>query len=158
MYISHCKESQRNQTTRHLPYGELQPIQAELRSYHTVTMDWIVALPESPDSKDALLTTTCKSTKRVVLTPGCADWIAQQWAAAWILDLEVRDWSYPLQLISDRDPKFLSDFFRSMAKALHIKLCTTAAYHLQADRQSERTNQTVEIALRYFVTGHLDDS
>ena len=119
-------------------------------------MDWIVALPETPDGKDALLTTTCKSTKRIVLTPGRADWTAQQWAAAWIVDLEVRDWSYPLQIISDRDPKFLSDFFTAMAGALKIKMCTTAAYHPQADGQSERTNQTVEIGLRYFVTGHPD--
>jgi len=104
-------------------------------------MDWVVALLEAPGGKDALLITTCKSTKRVVLTPGRADWTAQQWATAWIMDLEIRDWSYPLQLISDRDPKFLSGFYTAIAKALYIKMCTTSAYRPQADGQSERTNQ-----------------
>jgi hypothetical protein len=50
-------------------------------------------------------------------------------ADAWIVDLEKMDWSIPLQLISDRDPKFLSDFFTALAKALHIKMCTPVAYH-----------------------------
>lgn len=53
-------------------------MQAELRPYYTVTMDWIVALLETRDRRDSLLTTTCKSTKRVVLTPGRTDWSAQQ--------------------------------------------------------------------------------
>jgi len=154
MYIDHCWPCKRNQTTRHPPYGELQPIQTEFLPFHTVTMDWIVALPEVPE--DALLTTTCKATKRVALTPGFTTWTAQEWAAAWLTTLEIRDWSYPLQIISDRDPKFTSDFFTAMAKALHIKMCTTTAYHPQADGQSERTNQTVEIALRYNVTSHPD--
>ena len=120
-------------------------------------MDWIVALPEAKNGHNALLTTTCKATKRVCLTSGRDDWSAQQWASSWIVDLEIRDWSYPLNLISDRDPKFLSDFFKGVAKALKIKMLTTSAYHPQADGQSERTNQTVEIALRYHMTTTDDD-
>jgi hypothetical protein len=71
-------------------------------------MDWVVAIPETktPFHYSALLTTACKATKKVCLTPGRDDWTAQEWAAAWIKDLEIRDWSYPLRIISDRDPKF----------------------------------------------------
>jgi hypothetical protein len=36
---------------------------------------------------------------------------------------------------------------------LGVKLGMTAAFHLQADGQSERTNQTVETALRCFIGG-----
>lgn len=105
-------------------------------------MDWVVAIPETktPFHYSALLTTTCKATKKVCLTPGRDDWTAQEWAAAWVKDLEIRDWSYPLRIISDRDPKFLSDFFKGMAKALKIKMLTSSAYHPQTDGQSERTN------------------
>ena len=37
-------------------------------------------------------------------------------------------------------------------KIMGTKLATTAAYHPEADGQSERTNQTVAIAIRFFVT------
>ena len=43
-----------------------------------------------------------------------------------------------------------------MAKALKIKMLTSSAYHPQTDGQSERTNQTVEIGLRYFITSNPD--
>ena len=155
-YIAHCKPCQYNQTKRHQPHGELKPIQHEVVPFQTVTMDWIVAMPETraPFSYNALLTTTCKATKKVCLTPGRDTWSAQEWADAWVRDLEIRDWSYPLRLVSDRDPKFLSGFFKGMAKALKIKMLTSSAYHPQTDGQSERTNQTVEIGLRYFLTSN----
>lgn len=41
-----------------------------------------------------------------------------------------------------------------MAKALKIKMLTSSAYHPQTDGQSERTNQTVEIGIRYFITSN----
>lgn len=37
-------------------------------------------------------------------------------------------------------------------------MLTSTAYHPQTDEQSERTNQTIEIALRYFLTSHLDEN
>ena len=156
VYIDHCEPCLYNQTKRHQPYGELKPMQQEVLPFHTVTMDWIVAIPETkpPSCYNALLTTTCKATKKICLTPGRDDWSAQDWAAAWVRDLEIRDWSYPLRLVSDRDPKFLSDFFKGMAKSLKIKMLTSSAYHPQTDGQSERTNQTVEIAIRYFMTSN----
>ena len=51
-------------------------------------------------------------------------------------------------IVSDRDPKFLSDFWEALFKRSGVKLARTAAYHLQADGQSERTVQTVEVTLR----------
>ena len=37
-----------------------------------------------------------------------------------------------------------------------MSLLTSTAYHSQTDGQSEGTNQTVEIALRYLLTSHPD--
>ena len=77
-YIAHCEPCQHNQTKRHQPHGELKPIQLEVIPFHTVTMDWIVAMPETkaPFCYNALLTTTCKATKKICLTPGRDDWSA----------------------------------------------------------------------------------
>ena len=69
VYIEHCPSCQLNQTRRHPIYGELHPISAPSIPFHTVAIDFIVALP-SYGSFDALMTVTCKLTKRNLLIPG----------------------------------------------------------------------------------------
>ena len=60
-------------------------------------------------------------------------------------------------IISDRDTKFLSSFWRSIFEKLGVQLLTSTAYHPQTDKQSERTNQSVEIGLQYFLTENPDE-
>ncbi|GKC77242.1 putative reverse transcriptase domain-containing protein [Tanacetum coccineum] len=57
----------------------------------------------------------------------------------------------PVSIICDRDPRFASNFWRSLQKALGTSLDMSTAYHLQNDGQSERTIQTLEDMLRACV-------
>ncbi|GJX07847.1 putative reverse transcriptase domain-containing protein [Tanacetum coccineum] len=57
----------------------------------------------------------------------------------------------PVSIISDRDSKFTSQFWKSLNKALGTQLDMSTAYHPQTDGQSERTNQTLEDMLRACV-------
>ncbi|GJW19297.1 putative reverse transcriptase domain-containing protein [Tanacetum coccineum] len=50
----------------------------------------------------------------------------------------------PVSIICDRDPRFASNFWRSLQKALGTSLDMSTAYHPQTDRQSKRTIQTLE--------------
>lgn len=45
----------------------------------------------------------------------------------------------------------MSSFWKTIFTKLNIDMLTSTAYHPQTDGQSERTNQTVEIALRYYL-------
>ncbi|GKC54416.1 putative reverse transcriptase domain-containing protein [Tanacetum coccineum] len=54
----------------------------------------------------------------------------------------------PVSIIYDRDPRFTSNFWRSLQKALGTNLDMSTAYHPQTDGQSERTIQTLEDMLR----------
>nr|GFA16363.1 putative reverse transcriptase domain-containing protein [Tanacetum cinerariifolium] len=45
----------------------------------------------------------------------------------------------PVSIISDRDGKFTSHFYKSFNKALGTRLDMSTAYHPQTDGQSERT-------------------
>ncbi|GJT19873.1 putative reverse transcriptase domain-containing protein [Tanacetum coccineum] len=49
-----------------------------------------------------------------------------------------------VSIICDHDPKFASNFWRSLQKALGTSLDMSIAYHPQTDGQSERTIQTLE--------------
>ncbi|GJW83868.1 putative reverse transcriptase domain-containing protein [Tanacetum coccineum] len=57
----------------------------------------------------------------------------------------------PISIIYDRDPRFASNFWKSLQKALGTSLDMSTAYHPQTDRQSERTIQTLEDMLRACV-------
>nr|GEV84225.1 putative reverse transcriptase domain-containing protein [Tanacetum cinerariifolium] len=50
----------------------------------------------------------------------------------------------PVSIISDRDPRFASNFWKSFQNALGTRLDMSTAYHLKTDGQSERTIQTLE--------------
>ncbi|GJY30606.1 putative reverse transcriptase domain-containing protein [Tanacetum coccineum] len=50
----------------------------------------------------------------------------------------------PVSIIYDRDPRFASNFWRSLQKALGTNLDMSTVYHPQTDGQSERTIQTLE--------------
>ncbi|GKD75509.1 putative reverse transcriptase domain-containing protein [Tanacetum coccineum] len=54
----------------------------------------------------------------------------------------------PVSIICDRDPRFASNFWRSLQKALGTNLDMSIAYHPQTDGQSERTIQTLKDMLR----------
>ncbi|GJT03714.1 putative reverse transcriptase domain-containing protein, partial [Tanacetum coccineum] len=57
----------------------------------------------------------------------------------------------PVSIISDRDSKFMSHFWKSLNEALDTQLDMSTAYHPQIDDQSERTIQTLEDMLRACV-------
>nr|GEX79224.1 putative reverse transcriptase domain-containing protein [Tanacetum cinerariifolium] len=57
----------------------------------------------------------------------------------------------PVSIICDRDPRFASNFWKSLQKALGTSLDMSTAYHPETDRQSERTIQTLEDMLRACV-------
>ncbi|GJS31483.1 putative reverse transcriptase domain-containing protein [Tanacetum coccineum] len=57
----------------------------------------------------------------------------------------------PVSIICDRDPRFASNFWRSLQKALGTSLDMSTAYHPQTDGQSERTIQTLKDMLRACV-------
>ena len=54
-------------------------------------------------------------------------------------------------LLTDRDPKFLAELWGGIFKRLGVDLLYSTAYYPQTDGSSERTNQTIEIALRFYI-------
>ena len=155
-YIEHCPECELNQTKRHKPYGSLVPIDRPSIPFHTIAMDFIVGLPMTSEGYDSLLTVTDKFSKRVLLVPGKSTFSAAEWADVLLAALTQQGWGIPAATISDRDSKFMSELWQAIFKKLGTDILASTAYHPQTDGQSERTNQTVEIAIRYFVTSSRD--
>lgn len=110
-------------------------------------MDFIIALPRSKNGHDALNSMTDKFSKANGFVPGCTDWSAEQWAIATLCFWQTADWGIPVVLITDRDMKFLGNFWSTIFSLLQVKHLYSTAYHPQTDGQSKRTNQTYEIVI-----------
>ena len=57
----------------------------------------------------------------------------------------------PVSIVSDRAPRFTSQFWKSFQKAMGTQLSMSTAFHPQTDGQSERTIQILEDMLRACV-------
>jgi hypothetical protein len=102
------------------------------------------------------MTVTDKLTKMTTLILGNEDWAAEKWANAFFKSY-YHHWGVPSRIITDRGKIFLSEFWTALFRILRTTLLVTTAYHPQSDGQSERTNQTVEIALRHLVNLRKDN-
>ena len=59
--------------------------------------------------------------------------------------------------MSDRDPRFMSDFWKSLMATLKVRLGMASAYHPQTDGQTEKVNHAIATYLRAF-TRHCPDN
>jgi hypothetical protein len=57
----------------------------------------------------------------------------------------------PKEIVSGRDAKFTSNFWKSLMVGLETKLLFSTTYHPQTDGQMERVNQILEDMLRMHV-------
>ena len=63
----------------------------------------------------------------------------------------VRLHGVPVSIVSDGDPRFMAQFWKSFKKAMGTQLSMSIAFHPQIDGQSERTIQILEDMLRACV-------
>ena len=61
----------------------------------------------------------------------------------------------PKVIISDRDPKFTGNFWKSLFKGLNTTLNFSTSFHPQTDGHTERVNQVLEDLLRMYVKEQL---
>jgi hypothetical protein len=105
---------------------------------------------------NSFLTITDKSTKYVVLVPGCETWTAQHWAQAYFNNV-FPIFGVPGAAISDCGSVFVSLFWTTIFNLMKTDCIATTAYNPRSDGQSELTNQVVEIASRHLINEHQDD-
>ena len=129
-YIACCPQCRLNQTSRHAPYGNMVAITSPQLPFHTICMDFILALPYSGAQRfDSILTVTDKFSKGKLLIPGRESMSAKEWAASLLNYLRLCNWGIPRATISDQDPKFRLEPWKELFKLLKIDLLVSTAYH-----------------------------
>jgi hypothetical protein len=63
----------------------------------------------------------------------------------------------PKRIVSDRDPRFVSKFWKELMRLMGAELKSSIAFHPQTDGQTERTNRTMLELLRPHIDHQQDD-
>ena len=152
-YVTHCFQCQLNQIKRHKSYEKLMLISSTSKSFHTISIDFVMTIFEDFDS---LLTAFCKFFKRVMIISKKFIYSAEKWVELAFDRFQLTDWEISAAIIFDRDFKFIFEFWRNLFKRFDVDLLTFIFYHAQTDEQSKRTNQIVKIAIRFLITINID--
>ncbi|GKE02242.1 putative reverse transcriptase domain-containing protein [Tanacetum coccineum] len=105
---------------------------------------------QRPSGYDTIWVIVDRLTKSAIFIPMRETNSKEKLARMYLKEVVTRH-RVPVSIICDRDPRFASNFWRSLQKALGTNLDISIAYHPQTDRQSERTIQTLEDMLRACV-------
>jgi len=100
-------------------------------------------LPNTPKGNDAIWVIVDRLTKSAHFIPINITFPVSQLAEIYIRDI-VKLHGVPSSIVSDRDPRFTSRFWKSLQEALGSKLRLSSAYHPQTNGQSKRTIQSLE--------------
>ncbi|GJP69425.1 hypothetical protein CLOP_g417, partial [Closterium sp. NIES-67] len=128
-FVTSCDTCQRMKSSKQKKAGLLQPLPVPEQPWQVVSLDFITGLPPTTSGHDAIL---------VVMTRDSTT----------LRSYIISQHGIPTTLISDRDPKFTSKFWKELMSLLGTKLAMSSAYHPQTDGQTERLNQIVEQLLR----------
>ncbi|GJZ37221.1 reverse transcriptase domain-containing protein [Tanacetum coccineum] len=105
-------------------------------------MDFITKLPKSSQGYDIIWVIVDRLTKSTIFVPMRETDPIERLARIYLKVVTRRE--IPVSIICDYDPRFASNFWRSLQKALGTNLDMSIAYHQQTDEQSERTIQTLK--------------
>ena len=113
-------------------------------------MDFVTALPQTRNGMNQIWVIVDRLTKTARFIPMKDTWDMEQRANAYVKNI-VRYHGVPNSIVSDRDPNFLSHFWKALQRSLGTQLRFSTAFHPATDGQTERTIQTLEDMLRACV-------
>lgn len=114
-------------------------------------MDFITGLPKA-QGKDNIYVVVDRLTKYAHFFSITTTHIATQVANLFFCEV-FKLHGLPRSIVSDRDSKFLSNFWQELFKLCRTELTSSTSYHPQTDGQTKIVNKWVEGYLRNYSSG-----
>ena len=149
-YVSKCFICQQVKVKRQKPSGLLQPLPIPEWKWESITMDFVFKLPPTVQRYDGIWVVVDRLTKSTHFLPICEKFSPRKLVEIFMNHI-VSLHGVLVSIISHRDPRFTSRFWKGLMKELGVKLNLSIAFHPQTDGQSKRTIQTLEDMLRSCV-------
>lgn len=150
MYLKTCQRCQQAKAVTQAPLGLLKPLEPPKQPWQSISMDFITPLPATQNGNIGIFVTVDRLTKQIRLAAIPKDYSAPVVAEIFFENV-YRNHGLPQEIISDRDPVFMSHFWSTLFDKLDVRLRPSSAYHPETDGQTERMNRKVEEMLRCYV-------
>ncbi|GJU50405.1 reverse transcriptase domain-containing protein [Tanacetum coccineum] len=126
-------------------YNQIPPVW----KWDNITMDFVTKLPKTSQGYDTIWVIVDRLTKSAIFTPMRETDPLDKLARLYLKEVVTRH-GIPVSIICDRDPRFASNFWRSLQNALGTNLDMSTVYHPQNStaKRCERTIQTPRYVCR----------
>jgi RNase H-like domain found in reverse transcriptase/Integrase zinc binding domain/Reverse transcriptase (RNA-dependent DNA polymerase)/Integrase core domain/Chromo (CHRromatin Organisation MOdifier) domain/gag-polyprotein putative aspartyl protease len=155
-YVTSCLACQQSKKSNVQPPGQARMLPIPNQKWESISMDFITGLPPAKSGNDAIWTVVDKLSKRVHFIPIKSTITAVQCAEVF-KDNIFKLHGMPRVVLSDRDSKFTSAFWKQFCTIMGIKQVLSTPFHPQTDGQSEVANKSIETMLRAYVDGKQSD-
>ncbi|MCO5588821.1 hypothetical protein L7F22_042781 [Adiantum nelumboides] len=150
-YVSKCVVCQKTKFDRGKQPRLLQPLPIPDSPWESISMDFIFGLPKSIHGNTGIWTIVDRFSKQAHFIPIKKTIKAHQMATLFISQI-FKYHGLPSSIVSDRDPRMTSNFWKGLFENLGTRLNFSSAYHPQTDGQSEIAILTILDLLKSYVT------
>ena len=116
-------------------------------------MDFVTHLPRTSQGHNAVWVIVGQLTKSAHFLAVRITFTLERFYRLYIREI-VRLHGKPVSIVSDRDPRFTTHFWKSFQKAMGTRLTMSTVFYPQTDGQLERTIQVLEDMLRACILDH----
>ena len=130
-YCQSCHKCQISKSSNHAPYGLLKPLPIPLRPWETIRIDFVGPLPESKNrlgNFDMIITIIDHLTSMVHLVPSVSTYRAKD-VAELIFENVYKLYGLPINIVSDRDSLFTSQFWEKLHELIGTNLKMSSSFH-----------------------------
>ena len=127
-FVYSCLICQKSKVEHQKPAGLLTSLDVPEWKWDSISMDFVMSLPNTPRGYDAIWVIVDRLTKSAHFIPININFPVSQLAVIYIREI-VKLHGVPSSIVSDRDTRFTSRFWKSLQEALGSKLRLSSAYH-----------------------------